>query len=274
MGGLGQYDRTSNFLELVIVDRSLLPSTLESLKDPRDRTIQFTELPSQLTLSKDANWVDERIPGRSEPWKVYSESGSTLIDFSAKLVATGVQAEGLSTLTNLAMVTGGQVANRFGVDGLLARVQTVGGLMRDTVNPNRTIKSALNKRGEDAAVIIYAEVHQKVAALLALTFPQYDDNNIAFPPPLVDLKYAGNFKSRCVVKSVRFVYLPPWHHESGMSMNVECQLTLEEVNIVPKSFLEVRARKFNPGLGEAGKSVTNVRTPRNMLGLARAHYGL
>ncbi len=270
MAGLGQYDKTANFLELVIVDRSLLPSTLESLKDPRDRTIRFSELPSQLTMSKDANWVDERVPGRSEPWKVYSESGSTLIDFTAKLVATGVQAEGLSTLTNLAMVTGGQVANRFGVDGLLARVQTVGGLMRDTVNPNRTIKSVLNERGEDAKAIVYAEVHQKVAAILALTFPQYDENNIAFPPPLVDLKYAGNFKARCVVKSVRFVYLPPWHHESGMSMNVECQLTLEEVNLVPKGFLDVRKRRFVPSLGEAGKLVTTVRTPRNLLHLARS----
>ena len=273
MAGLGQYDRAINFFELRVVPNSLTPENAQHYKDEKDRSIRFSELPPQVRVSKDANYVDERVPGRSEPWKVYSDSNSTLIDFSAKLVATGVQADGPSSAANLAMSVGGQVANRFGVDGLLGRVATVGGLLRDTVNPNLTLKSALDKKARDRVAIIFAEVHQKAAALEALTYPQYDDNNVAFPPPLVDLSYAQNFKRRGIIRSVNFTYLPPWEPETGLCMHLDCQITMEEVNLVPKSYRDVRERK-HPGQGQAGQIQTYVRTPRNLLGLARSSFGL
>jgi hypothetical protein len=271
MAGLGQIDKTANFFELVVVPNSLTPSNQSSYKDEKDRTIRFSELPPQVTVQKDANYVDERVPGRSEPWKVYSDSNSTLIDFTAKIVATGEAVARIGAL-NAAVSVGGQVANRFGVDGLVGKVITVGGQLKDTINTNRIL--GIEEERMDKLQAAALDVRTRVAGLLALTYPQYDDNDVAYPPPLVDLRYAENFVFRGIVKSVRLVYLPPWEPESGMSMQVECQVTMEEVNLVPKSYTDVRERKRMPATGEAGVNETFVRTPRNLLNLARSHFGL
>jgi hypothetical protein len=271
MAGLGQIDRTANFFELVVVEKSLTPENQANYKDESNRTIRFSELPPQVQVQKDANYVDERVPGRSEPWKVYSDSGSTMIDWTAKLMATGESVKQFG-VASAAVSVGGQVANRFGVDGLLGRIQTVGGQITDTVDMNRLLGT--DKKRMEALQAAALDVHKRVAALFALTHAQYDDNNVAFPPPLVDVRYAQNFAFRGIVKSVRFSYLPPWEPETGMSMQVECQVTMEEVNLVPKSYRDVRERVFSVGLGKAGENETIVRTPKNLLGLAKSTFGL
>jgi hypothetical protein len=238
--------------------------------------ITFPELPQSVTTQKDANYVDERVPGRTEPWKTYSDSNSEMIDFEIKLVATGTSStpKGLASAratAGAALSVGGQVANRFGVDGVLGRVVTVGGLLKDTFASD-FISGSGDRSGERAA-IIFNEVTRKAAALKALTFAQYDDNGLAFPPPLIDLHYGMNFVSRGVVKSVRLRYLGPWEPTTGLCMRIDCNVTMEEVNLVPKSYRDVRD-KLVSGTGSAGQIQTFARTPRNLLFNARSTFGL
>ena len=132
--------KTLQHFKIVIHANSLTPQNRRDLNDEADRTITFPELPSSVTVSKDANYSDERIPGRSEPYKIYSESGATMIDFGIQLVATGTSAPrrggAAAAAVGGAVSVGGQIANRFGADGILARAITIGGLLKDTVAPD------------------------------------------------------------------------------------------------------------------------------------------
>lgn len=266
-------DLPLNLFSLEILLNSLTPANKESLKEEGKRIIKFSEIPSSVIMSKSANYVDERVPGRSEPWKTYSESGSTVIDFTVKLVATGASdPKGGRGLGSSVVSAAGQIANRFGVDGLISRAVTIGGALRDTVVQDVVSGKSEFAFGKDAQAI-FVEVTRPAFALLALTFPQYDDNGIAYPPPLVNLRHGNNFIIRGIVDNVRFNWMGPWHPTSGLCMQVECQISLKEVNQIPKSFLDVLTQRV-AGNGAAGQIQTFVRTPRNLLGQARAAFGL
>jgi hypothetical protein len=249
---------------LEILKDSLLPETRVSVRD-FDLKMEFSEIPENVNISKSALYTDEQIPGRSEPWKVYNSSGATMIDFSAKLVATGEEKSPSLVSRGVTMV--GQIGHKFGVGGLMGQAATYAPrVYRGIQNLSQ------DKRGEELTSAVYDEVIKKAAFLESLVYPQYNQDGIAFPPPLLNLRY-GPLVRRGVIRDVRFRLTKPWDPITGMPMMVDCSVTMEEVNRVPKSHLQVRNFQ-RPETGSAGQGTSVIPFKSKVLGLARSTFGL
>ena len=252
------------------IDRqSLLQKNSINVSD-NELVITFSELPENLTLQKSAIYNDEPIPGRSEPWKVYSYSGSTLIDFNAKLLAMGTEITpgALKRSALLAGQVGTQVANRLGIGGEFGVLNTWAPRLYRNIEDLATDKS-----NSELNSVTFEEVHKKAAILESLVYPQYNEDGISFPPPLVWLNYGSNFRRRGIIKDVRLQYMKPWVPDTGLSMIIDCGVVMEEVNFTPKGYSQVRNFQ-RPENGAAGQAASGVPFKSRILNLARGRFGL
>lgn len=269
---MGSYvsDRKSlDHFKIEVIPESLIDRNRNALSEPL-RVIRFSELP-ELEMTKAAVYNDEAVPGRSEPWKVYSHSDPLRIEFTAKLVAQGVQQATENRITW--GLIGARVAS-VGVDlGQQALEQFTRGIPGAELIRSEVNRRLLGPEGKDITSVTFQEVHYRAAFCLALMFPQYDGNGRAFPPPLVRLKYGSNFNFRGVLKNVSLRYLPPWDPKSGLAMVISVSATFEQVNIIPASYLDVR-RFQEPSRGEASELTDLQRLGRASIGLARSTLGL
>lgn len=274
MGFFGDDARSiKQHFKVKILKNSILQKDRDSIDDA-NLSIEFSELPDNLTLQKSAVYNDESIPGRSEPWKTYSMSNSTMIDFSAKLVSQGVDNSSphVKRAFLAAGSVGGQLANKAGVGADLGRFTTYAPRIGGTYQ-NFSSQFSGGKTNDSLSAIVWEEVHQKAALLESLTYPQYNKDGLAFPPPLVVLSYGANFARRGIVKDVRLQYQGPWVPETGLAMVIDCNVVIEEVNEVPKSHLQVRGSQKS-GNGAAGQASVPDQIKNTVQTSARATFGL
>jgi hypothetical protein len=192
------------------------------------------DAPENLTLSKAANYTEDNITGRSEPYLSYGYSLGTKINFTGKLVARGEPKD-----RNIPMeILGGGL-------GLTGRF--VSGASQFIGIAGKTTSAGFNalypgeSKPNEIATITFQEVTQKVAWLEALTYPQYDAQGVAYPPPRVWLQYGANFNRRGLVTDVNFTFHGPWEVTSMLCMYVECNIGFIEINKSPKGYLDVRS---------------------------------
>lgn len=257
--------RGVQFFYMEILFESLLPEIRRSVKQ-EDLIITFSEIPDSVNIQKSAMYNDETIPGRSEPWKTYSSSSSTTIDFTAKLVATGMEKS--PSIISRGVTLAGQVGNKLGLGGEIGIASTYAPrIYRNLMSLSQ------DKKGAELTAAVFEEVHKKAAVLESLVFPQYNEDGIAFPPPLVNLRYGTAITRRGVIRDVRFRYTGPWDVNTGMPMSVEVSVTMEEVNRVPKGHMEVRNFQV-PEDGAAGRGPSGVPFKLSILKIARSGFGL
>lgn len=228
-----------------------------------DVELEFSEIPERVLVSKQAVYNDVSIPGRSEPWKTYSHSNPTTVTFTAKLVAMGgalsgsIGAAAASAVTTLAFagLSAAGIPTSINVD----------------VGDNTFLRGAAARIESAKAIpIILLEVQRRADWLLALTHNQADDQGRVYPPPLVNLIHGANFTMRGVITDVQLAYEGPWEPNTLLSHVVECNITFQEVNLTPKSYLDVR-NGWNPivggGLDRFKPSATDiVAASRSLLG--------
>jgi hypothetical protein len=225
-----------NTFRMTIDQSSMLPNNRLGEAARQEDYIEFAELPREFSLSKSANYQEDQVLGRSEPYVTYANSGPTRMTFSARLVATGTPAE-----RGLAMdIAGGALGltGRF-VNNLApwaGAAVAVAGKLGNAV-------SALfgdSDLDQEKINITFAEVTQKMAWLEALLHPQYDDSGISYPPPMLYLMYGQNLLRHGIVKDVTFSMGGPWEMQTLLCMVVDCNIQFQEVNKAPKGYLDAR----------------------------------
>ena len=251
--------------------RLVKPSLLafnQLLTGDEDLYLEFSEIPERVVVQKSASYIDEIIPGRSEPWKNYSHSNSTVVSFTAKLMATGA---GLNSSFSSAGLSLAATAVSTFTAPITSQV-SFPAAQQSTASP--IVSAGLSVPGRLTSVslipVILLEIHKRVDWLEALTYPQYDEQGRAFPPPLVELSHGANFKKRGIIRDVQFTYMPPYEPITLLCMQVECSITFEEVNYTPKGYLEVRNR-WDPLHGGLDRFKPN---KQDAIGAARSALGL
>ncbi len=253
--------------QISIVRPSLIARSAVFTGD-EELSLEFSEVPERVVVQKTASYVDEIIPGRSEPWKNYSHSNATVVSFTAKLVATG---GGL----NSSFASAGLSIAATAVQSFLAPITAnVSFPQAQASTASPLVSAGLSVPGRLTSVslipVIMLEVHKRVDWLEALTYPQYDEMGRAFPPPLVHLSHGANFKKRGIIRDVQFTYLPPYEPITLLCMQVECSITFEEVNFTPKGYLDVRNR-WDPLKGGLNRFTPN---KQDLIGASRSALGL
>lgn len=218
----------ANVFRIVLDEQTLLPN---NRSQGEASYLEFSELPEGLSFSKSANYREDAVLGRSEPYISYENSSPTRFTFTAKLVATGSPKD--RSFYN------GIIAGALGLTGrFVANTQQFIGIA-GTIASNVAGLST----GADTQEIVdttFREVTQKVAWLEALTYPQIDDSGITYQPPMVNLMYGQNLLRHGVITNVNFVLRGPWEMQTLLCMVVECNIQFMEVNKVPKGYLNVR----------------------------------
>lgn len=82
-------------------------------------------------------------------------------------------------------------------------------------------------------------VKQKVDWCRSLVYPDYTNPNLIKPPHRVLFSIGRLIKSICVVSSVNAIYKIPWDINL-LPLLAEVDLTLQEVNNIPKGYSEIR----------------------------------
>jgi len=82
-------------------------------------------------------------------------------------------------------------------------------------------------------------VKHKVDWCRSLVYPDYTNPNLIRPPHRVLFSIGNLIKSVCVVTAVNAIYKAPWDADL-LPLLAEVDLTLIEVNSVPKGYLEIR----------------------------------
>jgi hypothetical protein len=209
---------------VISIDRStLLP---ESFQRIGFTSIELPEIPAEVRQVKTANYNDDAIVSRSEPWKAYGYSNATVFDFTVKLVATGQslrdRRSGVSDVTQPGL-------------GITPRYVSQSG-EGSTENLERRLSGT---RPEDIAAIVFREVHSPARWLEALTYPQYDDQGRGYPPPVVHLSFGQNFVRRGILRSVSLSYMGPWEPRTLLCHRIDAMIQFEEANRVPRGFVDV-----------------------------------
>lgn len=206
-----------------------------------DIEMEFSEIPERVLVAKSAVYKDVHIPGRSEPWKTYSHSNPTVVTFTAKLVALG------APLTGSVGAAAASAAATLAYAGLSAAGVPTSVTFEG--NDSTLFRNAA-QRAESLKRVpsIILEVQRRADWLRALMHSQVDEQGRVFPPPLVNLIHGANFTLRGVLTDVTLAYEPPWEPNTLLSQVVECNVTFHEVNLTPKSYLEVR-NGWNPIIG-------------------------
>lgn len=261
MAGSSVDKRDVKSFKIQLIKDSLIESA--RLRSGPDE-LEFSEIPETLILSSSANYNEERVPGRSEPWKNYADSNPTTIEFSAKLIAVG----GFRDPALPVRVAGAAL-------GLTGRfVQQSQPFLGIGGNAISLVSNYLFAgKQEDVITITFQEVHMKQAWLEALTKPQYDDQAHAFPPPLVNLIYGQNFRRRGIVRSVTFEYRGPWEVNTLLCMVINCSISFEELNVSPKGYLDVRNRT-SPERGQQAQESLFDKVKKRTVDYSRSIFGI
>jgi hypothetical protein len=246
-------------------------------------SIALPEIPESVRLSKTANYNDDTVSGRSEPWKTYTSSAPTMIEFSWKFMAEGGSKElGVGDVANQLAGFGLGLVGRF-VSGSAPFLGVAGNSVSTTIRSaqalasDQSVESVLGRAifGHDIGDLsfpIFKEIHEKLAWMEALTYPQYDDQGRAYPPPVCWIQFGANFDRRVVVRTVSFDYKGPWEVNTLLCYLVEVSLVCEEVNRIPKGFNE--ARKASRPPGTVGSPFTPEKLGKTALELARNTTGI
>lgn len=217
----------TNTFNIMLDSSSVLPSTPTSVF----QFVELSALPEPTTTSV-ANWHEDNILGRSEPYRSYMYSSSNIVNFSGFLVAMGTPKDRDIALS----IVGGAL-------GLTGRFV---GQSAPFIGPAGKIFSAVYNKlfnNEDVQEAIvkstFEEVTKRALWLEALTRTQYDEQGWAYPPPHVFLQHGQNWKRRGIIQSVTNVWKGPWEVSTLLCMVVESTITFVEDNQTPKSFVEV-----------------------------------
>jgi len=245
---------TVELFTVTIDQNTLLPSVRKKFR--RDKpwlplVLRFSEVPEPVIVSKAATYQQYRVPGRSEPLRIYDSSSTTKLTFKAKVVATG----GSTSYNSAAFVTrklAGKVANRLYTKG--AQYMGVAG------NAISRLSNPTNPDGVSAAAKIakacITEVKEKVQFIESLTYPQYDESGRVYSPPLVWIKYGENFNRRCLLSSFTVNYRGPYEESTLLTYVAELSMNFEEVSKKPKDFLSVyRGQEVNLSGLKATKNI-------------------
>jgi hypothetical protein len=189
--------------------------------------IHFADIPEDLTIYKQANYGEERIPGRSEPWIFYNDSECTIITFTGKLIATGDPKDRDLLMSLLGKGLG--YTSRF--------VPSTAPYLGIAGNAVSMVNNYF-KGKEDPIPTIYASVIKKIYWLEALTYPQYNDVGEVYPPPLVRLNFGPTLVRQGVIKNLQVNVRAPWEVSTLMPYYAEARITFMEVNAKPKGFYE------------------------------------
>lgn len=254
----------ANVFRIILDSMTLLPNN--RLASGQDDYVEFAEFPKDLTISKSANYSEDAILGRSEPYKVYQHSSGTRITFVARLVAMGTQKERGIEMEILGGALG--LTGRF-VGASMPFIGPAGNLASIALSGGKTAKAALGMAepsSEDVATTTFLEVTKKAAWLEALTYPQYDAQGRAYPPPMVWLVYGQNFNRHGIMRDITIQYEGPWEMSTLLCMVVSCTVRFEEVNSTPNGYTNVRnisrlsgAQISGGGFG-ARSAIDNVRS--------------
>lgn len=214
----------TNVFRIVLDETTLLPNNRSV---GAESFVEFSELPENLSFTKSANYNEDAVLGRSEPYQTYANSAATQFSFTAKLVATGSPKDQSLFAEVLAGALG--LTGRF-VSGASQFIGAAGNLLTGT--PGIDTQKVVNTT--------FQEVTRKVAWLEALLYPQYDDSGITYAPPMVNLMYGQNLLRHGVINNIQFTLRGPWEITTLLCMVVECQVRFTEVNKIPKGYLNVR----------------------------------
>lgn len=220
----------NNAFRIVLDEKTLLPNNRSSADGSilgAQSFVEFSELPETLSYSKSANYNEDAVLGRSEPYQTYANSAAATFNFTAKLVATGSPKDQKLVTALLSGALG--LTGRF-VSSTTQVVGIAGNIVSNT--PGIDTQSVVDTT--------FQEVTRKVAWLEALMYPQYDDQGITYAPPMVTLVYGQNFTRHGVITNINFTLKGPWETTTLLCMVVECVVQFTEVNKVPQGYLNVR----------------------------------
>ena len=230
-----------NVFRIVLDKTSLLPNNrLGGTTEDADDYVTFSEIPETITMRKGASYTDDFILGRSEPYKSYIGSTSTTFTFSARLVAMGERSDKYRAVSTEIAAAGLGLTGRF-VGGTAPFIGPAGKLASLAIQGKNPINTG--DSFDELVSVTFAEVTKKAAWLEALVYPQYDDGGQAYPPPRVYLTLGQNFTRRGIIKEISIAWKGPWEVSSLLCMVLEASMTFEEVNKVPKGYLQARNRE-------------------------------
>lgn len=264
-------DPSVKLFYLQIEEESIITDTYGAGVRAGEDRLEFSDIPVDVVVQKQANYVEEVIPGRSEPWVNYSHSQATVITFTGRLIAMGGETKfdpNKSEMPNVDTISAGL---GYGL-GLGARFYSSTAPFLGVTGNAASLAVNQFRQSPDIIGTIYAEVHQKVAWLEALTHPQYDNQGRAFPPPIVWLRLGENFYRRGIIKNVNFSFHGPWEPNTLMSYYVDCNITFQELNITPKGYVDVRLRSL--ARPEIQKDSVWKNIGREALSMARSAFGI
>lgn len=218
----------NNVFRIILDERTMLPNNRSV---GAESFVEFSELPENLSFQKSANYHQDAVLGRSEPYQTYANSSATIFTFTARLVATGSLRDRGVLMEVIAGALG--LTGRF-VSGSSQVTGAAGNLTTAALGANKGISA------EEVVSATFQEVTRKVAWLEALLYPQYDDQGITYPPPMVNLMYGQNLLRHGVITNINFVLRGPWEMTTLLCMVVECNVVFTEVNKVPSGYLNVR----------------------------------
>lgn len=240
----------------------LVPETLLPAARVPPYELEFNEIPV-IHDSKTAVYINENIPGRSEPWKSYAYSDPTSITFTTTLVAQGklLERSPANAVAGAALGLTGRFVNPtvpfLGIAG----------------NAFSLVANQFGSTPEDIIVVLAREVYEKVNWLKALLYPQTDEQGRTFPPPQVYFHFGANFVRRGVVTHVGVVYEGPYEVNTLLSYAVKVEISFEESNRVPRSYLDVRNDRPPKSDPQTPPSLAQ-RLKRDAVSLARSKFGL
>lgn len=239
-----------NVFRIVLDEQTLLPNNRSA---GAESFVEFSELPENLSFTKSANYNEDPVLGRSEPYQTYANSSATRFNFTAKLVATGSPKDRGVFSEVIAGALG--LTGRF-VSGTSQFLGIAGNLLTGSPGVDT----------EKVVTTTFQEVTRKVAWLESLLYPQYDDSGITYAPPMVNLMYGQNLLRHGVIDNINFVLQGPWEMTTLLCMVVECTVSFREVNKIPKGYLNVRnitrpeIQRDNAGGFTVRKAIDNARS--------------
>jgi hypothetical protein len=227
-----------DFCYIELIRDSVIPEYQSQISD-RDR-ITFADIPEDVTVTDIANYNQEHIQGRSEPWVAYEHGECTLVTFTGKFIAEG-GTKAVDPLSAYAGMALGYAARFGGRSPTLQNNDALGGAFPAALGVVGNVLSLIN--GNTIAYAphwIWQEVQLKVAWLRALTKPQYDYSGRVYPPPLVRLNIGTTVQANGVMKSLVTSFHAPWEVNTLQSYYATCAITFQEINSPPKGYWQVR----------------------------------
>ncbi len=259
-------DRGAQLCYLETIPESLLPGARAS----SFVRLAFSGIPTDVSYSKSAHYINESVLGRSEPHKTYSYSGASTISFAGQLMVQGGPAD--DSWAKAVEAFAATQATRF-ISQFNPQAAGPAGLAGNVFSALR------NSEASDAERIqtILAEVHEKMAWLKASQYPQYDAAGRAYPPPLYRFRYGDNFGTTAltvVITSFSAKFNPPWDVYTLLCHGITVTLSMEERNERPLGYAEARARYGTAFSSAQADSRQFSVSSRSIQDVSRSSFGL